>query len=515
MKKTALLALVLALTMLLSGCTLVSVNKEVDAATPIVTIGDKVITKAEFQPMVDNMLNAMAQQYASAYGISIDTTSADAIEAARENVVHSLTEEYVVNQKMEEFNIALTEEEETAINEEWESVGILYQYYYGLSSVEDLKAMEKQQKLMEEMTKDVTVDAQEITDAFNAKVEEAKAKYEADKNAYGNDVINGSIVYYAPEGYRYVKNLLVQADNTYADQLTAKATEYKTAADAALATIKELKEDADAEALLANVVVDVTVVEPAPAVVEEAPAAAEETAAAETAATEEAAAAETAATEEAAAAETAAAEETAATETAEAAPVEETKVVPEVTAVAANNNADLSDELKAAVTEYATALRISEKYTELADAAKADAMVKAGERADEVLAKLAAGESFESLLATYGDDPGMKEGATNAYLGYPVCEGFTSFDAPFVEAAMALNNVGDVTDKVAGAYGYYIIQYAGTVVPGAVPQSSVESVVESDALEAKKSSTYTEMIEAAEAALNVKPDFSSLDLKIK
>ena len=451
MKKTALLALVLALTMLLSGCTLVSVNKEVDAATPIVTIGDKVITKAEFQPMVDNMLNAMAQQYASAYGISIDTTSADAIEAARENVVHSLTEEYVVNQKMEEYNIALTEEEETAINEEWESVGILYQYYYGFSSVEDLKAMEKQQKLMEEMTKDVTVDAQEVTDAFNAKVEEAKAKYEADINAYGNDVINGSIVYYAPEGYRYVKNLLVQADNTYADQLTAKATEYKTAADAALATIKELKEDADAEALLANVVVDVTVGE-----------------------------------------------------------VATSTDLPEVTAAATTNNADLSDELKAAVTEYATALRISEKYTELADAAKAEAMVKASERADEVLAKLAAGETFESLLATYGDDPGMKEGATNAYLGYPVCEGFTSFDAPFVEAAMALANPGDVSDKVAGAYGYYIIKYVSDAPAGAIALDDVRESISSTLLTQKQTEAFDNAVASWVAESNFKVDMNAL-----
>ena len=47
MKKKALLAVLLAMTLLLSSCALIVKDKEVDAKTVILKMGDKEITKAE------------------------------------------------------------------------------------------------------------------------------------------------------------------------------------------------------------------------------------------------------------------------------------------------------------------------------------------------------------------------------------------------------------------------------------------------------------------------------------
>ena len=47
MRKKALLALMLVLTLLLSGCTLIVKDQAVDNATEIIRMGDRVVTKKE------------------------------------------------------------------------------------------------------------------------------------------------------------------------------------------------------------------------------------------------------------------------------------------------------------------------------------------------------------------------------------------------------------------------------------------------------------------------------------
>lgn len=88
----------------------------------------------------------------------------------------------------------------------------------------------------------------------------------------------------------------------------------------------------------------------------------------------------------------------------------------------------------------------------------------------------------------------MKAGAVNAAIGYPVCEGFTQFDAAFVEGAMALQNVGDYSDKIEGSYGYYIIQYTSDVVEGAVDMETVHDTISSSLLSSKQSTVRDEVV---------------------
>jgi cytoplasmic iron level regulating protein YaaA (DUF328/UPF0246 family) len=62
MQKKALLALMLVLTMVLTGCTLVQKDPEVDAKTEIIRYGDTVVTKGVYAKMArGEMVRFMAE----------------------------------------------------------------------------------------------------------------------------------------------------------------------------------------------------------------------------------------------------------------------------------------------------------------------------------------------------------------------------------------------------------------------------------------------------------------------
>ncbi len=74
--------------------------------------------------------------------------------------------------------------------------------------------------------------------------------------------------------------------------------------------------------------------------------------------------------------------------------------------------------------------------------------------------------------------------------GYYVAAG-ASYDQAFLDAALALGEVGDVSDPVLGSYGYHIIRYEADVPSGAVDFDSVKEAVGSDALKAAQQTAFT------------------------
>ncbi len=110
--------------------------------------------------------------------------------------------------------------------------------------------------------------------------------------------------------------------------------------------------------------------------------------------------------------------------------------------------------------------------------------------AQEVLAKAQAGEDFDALVETYGEDSGMTAEPAKTR-GYLVCEGLSIYEPNFQEAAMALANVGDVSaEPVKTSYGYHILQYTCDVEGGEV-----------EFTDEIKTAIYDEMLaEAQEAA---------------
>ena len=129
-------------------------------------------------------------------------------------------------------------------------------------------------------------------------------------------------------------------------------------------------------------------------------------------------------------------------------------------------------------------------------------------KADAAKAEIDAGKDFVEVMVAYSDE-GLTEDVLAA--GYPVAAGSVSFSEEFVTAAMALANVGDVSDVVETEHGYFIIKYAADIPAGAVAYEGRETAETEAALEAKKNEIYSAAVDQmiADAGI-VMNDLSSL-----
>ena len=411
MQKKMLLALLLAASLLLSGCALVTVDEEVDNARVVLEVNGDVVRKGTLNASIDYQIeqNQYMEQLYAMFGLSYSLPTDRA--TVMEDVVDQLVETMVLNQKSKELKLdEMTEEETAAIDEaaEAEYQSYLQQiadYYLtdsllegeallaeaekymlenNLGTKEAVKESVVNEKVMEKLRayaiKDVAVTEEEIVAAYDSKVEESKADYANNLPGYGSDVNNGGAPYYAPAGYRFVKHVLVQ----FTEEDTTAIAEAQTALTDAQTALAEAAEDADKDALSAAVA--------------------------------EAEAALTAATE-------------------------------------------------------AAKANIKEKVDSIYAAATAE------------------GADFAALVAEYSEDPGMPE------TGYAICEGFTDFVQSFTDAAMALENVGDVSEPVESTYGFHILQYSADIAEGAVALESVHDALQEELLTAKQDEAYNAAVE--------------------
>ena len=519
MHKRALLACLLVVAMLLSGCSLVKKDLEVDAATPILTVNDKVFTKGEIQSAVNSYLAQMQSYYSQYYGQNIDVTNAEIIADAQKSVIDQLTEQTVVEAKAKELGFdQLSEEDQKEVDDLWQSYYDMiksYLYsdselseeeldkaitadvtnYFGMTK-ESLQASKVQELLRADTVKDVTVSEDEIKAEFDKHVEEAKTNYETSLSAYGSSFNNGSVVYYRPAGYRLVKQILTKFndnDKALMDDLSSKISSQNTTISSLQKTLTDDGVE-DVDALLEKVTVVLT------EVVEE-----------------------NAETDLPAETETAeAAEETAeatATDLAEATPsdlpAEEPAVTkaPEYTCETMDTlDAELDDTVKANVRALKEAQEKLAAYTAMQTGAKAKAYANIDARADEILAEIAGGADWDTLMAEKTEDPGMQSGST-AETGYAVCENMSGFDSAFVNAAMALEKVGDTSDKIASdLYGYYIIKYVGDVEEGPVAlEGNVYDTIKNEVQSTKEDEAYSAAVAEWVSAAKVTTDLKSLN----
>lgn len=146
------------------------------------------------------------------------------------------------------------------------------------------------------------------------------------------------------------------------------------------------------------------------------------------------------------------------------------------------------------VREEIASLRADGKDAE-ADALRDQELSKIAAKAQEIYARIQNGESYDELLAAYGDDPGMKAGAENAETGYRIYDGSKSYEDNFKEAAMGLANVGDVSQPVGSDYGYYIIRYVGDSVEQEIPVEQVRDQIRAILVKEKATEYYEEIYE--------------------
>lgn len=461
MQKKSLLALALALTLFLTGCTLVQKDPVVDAATEILRLGDAVVTKGEVQEQVDYQLNYMAYLY-SMYGYSYDPTSADNIADVRNSVIDSFKTKLVTDAKIKEMGLdQLTEEEQAEIQEKAESTyqdnldyiisdneemeGLTDEEknakakeqlestgYTMETALEDAKETLLSDKLRQEIIKDVAVTEEEIQADFDEKVASAKETYENSAGTWASAANNGTTLYYTPAGVRFVKQILVKFTDEDQEKIDAAQTVVTDAQTAVTAAESKVN---DAQAILDD----------------------------------------EAATEE---------DRTAA-----------------------------EGDKTAAEAELAAAQAALESAQAELDAARETAFANIDAEADAILAQIEEGADWDTLMAEKTQDPGMQSGLTSER-GYAVSADMTSFDSAFVDAAMALEKIGDVSPKTRGnSYGYYIIRYVADAVEGPIALDEVKESIASSLLSTKQDEAYTaaEQSWLADAESQFKLDMNALN----
>lgn len=447
MKRFGLFALMMALVLVVTGCSLVVKDPAVDAKRIIIDFGDEKVDKATFINAYNNAYNnemsmqQMYQQFGMIQQVNVDP--AQIMQQTMDGMVNRM----VLLKRAKELKLdVLTDEEKTAlaekVEESWQAVLDEVQQYdfaqteltgdeltaavaaraaeYGISR-EAVEASEAETRMLEKLkveeTKDVAVTQEEIKADFDTKVEGAKAQYTSDPDAYGSAFNAGGPVYYAPAGYRLIKQVLVKflsEDQTVIDQAQSAVRTAQTALTTAQNEVTANTAAMDAEGI-----------------------------------------------------------------------TEEEK------ATLKGKGGELDKTLAEAMAALDAA---NLKLTEAKDMGYANIKAKA----DEIVAKARGGESFDALMEQFNEDTGTPQ------TGYAVREGFASFDAAFVTPAMALDKAGDVSDPSPGVYGYYIVQYAGDVAEGPVALDGVQQGIQDELLTARQDETYAALTAEWVAASGIK-----------
>ena len=493
MRKSALIAMMLAAVMLLSGCALVEKDLEVDNATEIIKFTDKagdtyVHTKGEINAEVKEQLDYMSYLY-NMYGMAYDPTDKSNIADAQSEVIDYLLESDVKASKAKELGLdQFTEEEEKelqdAVDSSWQTYKdyVKTMYYsstelegdaleqaiadkcaelgYSREEVEKSERKSKiEDKLGEQIRAEITendVSEDEIKFDFDSKVEEAKSEYESDLSAYGKAVNGGETVYYRPEGYRMVKQILVKyqdADKAVIDDLTSKQSTAASQVNSAVSTLRSLGYD---DPTVLTEFVKVTLEEPE-------------------------------------------------------------AVASDLGVLTVATVSDLQTEFAEDVPEEAqeqTKLMVQAQaeadfYQKQLNAATEAALAKIAPAADEIIASLT-DENWDAVMAEKTADPGMQGDSETAKNGYAVCEAMSGMDEAFTNAAMALEKPGDVSEKAAGMYGYYIVKYVSDVQAGAVELDSVHEGILNELLEEKKDAHFDEELAKWTEAVNARIDKNAL-----
>ena len=112
-------------------------------------------------------------------------------------------------------------------------------------------------------------------------------------------------------------------------------------------------------------------------------------------------------------------------------------------------------------------------------------------KAKAVVAAIRSGEDFEEAMKAYNEDSSTEE---QMLRGYPVAAESQLYGEEFSAGAMALENVGDVSDIITTDYGYFILRYAKDLTAGEADFESRKDAETEETLSNKKNDAYTAFI---------------------
>lgn len=109
--------------------------------------------------------------------------------------------------------------------------------------------------------------------------------------------------------------------------------------------------------------------------------------------------------------------------------------------------------------------------------------------ANEIQEALKNGESFDSLIEKYSDDPGSFSEPIKSN-GYLVYKNSTTWDEAFINAANALENVGDISEPAVGSLGVYIVKYESAPALGKADFEVVKDAVIASVISVRKTEAF-------------------------
>lgn len=546
-KKLSIMALSMALALVMTGCEVVSVNRDKDMAQVVAEVGDRKITKQEIYEEVNTML--------SSQGVDLfdDKMTSDMRDYVEENylipMLEAEVEDEIIKKKAAENNIELTEEEQKDAEENVKSYEDMVKATLGYDEekpdeyegnidedvneymksnigytpdeyLELITTNTKSEKLKEEVTKEA-----QATD------EEIKAKYDLDLKAQ-KDVFSteGEVVLSpspeatdggeAPAATDGSDSATTETDpdSTYADLASnsgaGSAGSYVLYKPAGYKIVKHIllefteEDKAKIEAVDKKISELQEKVSPVEQTINEANTiitSAEEYIAElkGEAQPEESATPESPADE-------AVADPSASPESTEK-PVSEMSDDEKQAAIAEQEK--LITEKKAEVEDLTKGMAPDQAAVSDAEAEKETIRNEAKEHlqptVDKIKQRYDAGESFDALIDEYNTDDGMKEGSGKHY-GYLVDKTGSGFVNEFSEAALKLANVGDLSEPVMSTYGVHVIRLEMGDEAADIPYEKASLVVKDVLDEDAATKMWDELMEQWKKDMNVKIDNGKL-----
>jgi len=475
MKKWIALIVMLMAVMMLSGCNLIGYDAELDGAQVVAKVNDTELTKANWEAYRDYLAAYEQQYYQMYFGFAPEITE-DMLAAYGETALEQMIQSTVLQGKMAELGFDPLDEEHAAEVEEYAtSMMDVYKMMARVQSYPDVETVEEEQERLAAEAENAEEGAEAATPVATMTDAELDALLVEELAAMGYTyeyfVENETASKQSELIYEHVTADVTVSDDEVKAEFDSTVAEQKTSYDATPTLYASNQENAYYVPAgyrgVKNLLIKVT---------------------AEDEAAIDAAQNELTSAQNALQSANAQMEELKGMDTAE---------YDEETLAAHNEQIAALEEQ--AVTAQAT---IDEKTAEVAAAEEA-AFAAILPKAEEVLAKVQAGEDFDALLETYGEDTGMQSEPAKTE-GYAICEGLNLYVPEFQEAAMALANVGDTSELVKTSYGYHILQYATDIASGEVEYTDeIKTEIHDTMLTAAKDAAYTAAVDQWVAAAKV------------
>jgi len=264
-----LAALTLALLLALTGCSLIEIDQEMDDAEAVATVNGVIITKGEAKDTYDYYQNYYAYlnyYYTGKSDISgmLDQIRDDVLEAHIRNELikqkaaglglDQLTDEDKADieaKAAEELENYVTQEldagdidTEGKTDEEIRAAALAHLEEEGITLdtvIENETRTLISDRVRSHVIENVSISDSELEEAFNEKVSADESSYSASTYLYERNQVNGTTIYWNPEGYRTVKHILLQMSDEQSAELKAIEDELSGVED----MIAELEAPAD------------------------------------------------------------------------------------------------------------------------------------------------------------------------------------------------------------------------------------------------------------------------------